>query len=327
MGSCYTGENDLWEYQMEVYRTSDGEIAKYVHDDGSETAIKAISKNNKELGHDPVSCGKWALFLSSSVGCPVGCTFCYLTTKNYPYHRLSSLQIYKNAIEAIEAEVEANPSIKNRFFKLSWMGMGDAMFKMKDIRLITEMICDYVRANGYACGIDGVDLSTSLPIWKDEYIDEMVELNEYLEQFPKMDINVEQRSRFRFFYSLGSMCREVRESIIPNTSFTVGSALIDILPKIQKAGIDVICHHVLLETVNDKLIDIHHLEEFFSKSDFELRLLRFNACPGSRHCPSPDFDDIVESLKGTIKRLRYQVSVGSEISAACGMFLMKEPKK
>lgn len=30
---------------MEVYRTTNGHVAKYVHDDGSETAIKTIPED------------------------------------------------------------------------------------------------------------------------------------------------------------------------------------------------------------------------------------------------------------------------------------------
>lgn len=312
---------------MEVYRSKDGEVVKYIHDDGSETAIKAISKKNPELGHDPVSCNKWALFISTSVGCSVGCKFCYLTSKNFPYYYLSSLQIYFNAIEAIEAEIKARPELKRKWFKLSWMGMGDCAMKFKDMIFISKAIVTYVREHGYACGCDGVDVSSTLPKWRDSWIEEMKDLNAFLEQFPKMAINTEQRSRFRFFYSLGSTFDTVRRrELIPNTAPVI-EILERILPLVQEAGIDVICHHVLLDRINDRNIDLADLEEWFSKYDYELRLLRFNKCPNSKFNPSPRFDEFVNHLKDKIKRIKYQISVGSEISAACGQFILKDMRK
>ena len=324
----------MFETKMECYRTKDDEVAKYVHEDGSETAIKAVTKKNPELGHDPISCSKWALFLSSSVGCQIGCKFCHLTLKKFPYNKLPSLAIYNNAIDAIDAEIKARPVLKRKFFKLSWMGMGDPMMIIDNVPSISKCIIKHVRENGLSAGCEGIDMSTTLPInmcqegSRTKWIEDLKELNEWLEQFPKNEINDEQNSRLRFFYSLMSMDFIARRSLVggKNTVSNPGFVINKVFPDIKKAGIDTICHHILLDGVNDSDKDLQELTEWFADSESELRLLRYNTCTGSPYKESPRFDEFAEHLKTRINRLRCQISVGSEVKSACGMFLMPKSK-
>lgn len=57
---------------MEVYRTINGHVAKYVHDDGSETAIKTIPPGEVGCGGYGSIGNKYNIFISTSVGCLVG---------------------------------------------------------------------------------------------------------------------------------------------------------------------------------------------------------------------------------------------------------------
>lgn len=121
---------------MEVYRTIDGTVAKYVHDDGSETAIKTTPVTTYGGIYGKVT-NKYNIFISTSVGCSVDCRFCYLTTKGCPVYNLTEEEIVGNVLAAIEAEVLHRPDLKNLFCKLSWMGMGDAYFDtQKCIKLL-----------------------------------------------------------------------------------------------------------------------------------------------------------------------------------------------
>lgn len=126
---------------MEIYRTKDNLVLKYIHNDGSETAIKNVPSCDNEINFltgdiVPVAKdrNKFSVFISSSVGCHVGCKFCYLTVKKYPYHQLTKEQIIDNTKKAIIDAVNSNPELENKYVKLSFMGMGDILFlKPKDI--------------------------------------------------------------------------------------------------------------------------------------------------------------------------------------------------
>ena len=106
---------------MEVYNNVDKTVYKYIHDDGSETAIKLTNTE------------KYSIVISCSVGCNVGCTFCYLTIKKCPYYRLTALNIFNNVKEAFEYQIKETPDIVNKQVKLCYMGMGDAFSEFRRV--------------------------------------------------------------------------------------------------------------------------------------------------------------------------------------------------
>ena len=74
---------------FDVYRTEDGTVSKYIHEDGSETAIKLVKSTQNVLNPitntmDKVESdrNKYSIFISCSVGCFMKCKFCHLTLKN-----------------------------------------------------------------------------------------------------------------------------------------------------------------------------------------------------------------------------------------------------
>ena len=78
--------------------------------------------------------------------------------------------------------------------------------------------------------------------------------------------------------------------------------------------------------MNDSDIEVEMLADYFSNTNSQLRILRFNKCKGSKFNESSKFDSIIERLYSRLgdDKLKIQASPGSEVSAACGMFLMKE---
>jgi adenine C2-methylase RlmN of 23S rRNA A2503 and tRNA A37 len=113
---------------MEVYRTINGHVAKYVHDDGSETAIKTTPPGEVGCGGYGSIGNKYNIFISTSVGCPVSCKFCYLTVKKCPYHKLTARDVVLNVLDALTAELKERPGLRDMYTKISWMGMGDGFF-------------------------------------------------------------------------------------------------------------------------------------------------------------------------------------------------------
>jgi adenine C2-methylase RlmN of 23S rRNA A2503 and tRNA A37 len=325
---------------MEVYRTKDGQVSKYVHDDGSETAIKATSSCANDVDPEtgrivPVEIerNKFSVFISSSVGCPLGCRFCYLTVRKYPYHKLSAVEIIKNVSDALTAEFKHKPELRNKYMKLSWMGMGDPMLlnprEVKDISLeICKRATTHTFLNKFpVIGVDGVDIATVMPKnlntgWPHQYN----VLNDCLDKF-NVNPSSKGRSKVRLFYSLHGM--NERKELIPALRFN--SPIID-LQELNKFsnwyGIDIMLHNLLLEGVNDSNSTMNKIVLLIRNliPNAELRILRYNECENSPFKESKKFDALVKLYAKALAKVKYQTSSGSEIEAACGQFLCKELK-
>ncbi len=314
---------------MEVYRTKNGQVAKYVHDDGSETAIKTTPPGEVGCGGYGNIGNKYNIFISSSVGCPVGCKFCYLTVKKCPYHRLSAEAIALNVVEALNSELTVRPELRQMYTKLSWMGMGDGFLDTELVYNATEDIASYIQGFDMSLGIDGVDIATTLPKIPTTEIDYIKALSNSVWAMhlnPKRNyVKGTDRQPFRIFYSVHSAFEGTRKELIPHT-VDVYSA-IQYFKELEQQGITVILHHMFFDGVNDSDIDITYLLGLLDVFDnIELRLLRFNKCDGTTFTESKNFDSIIDTLYEKHKNIKVQISPGAEIAASCGMFLLSKFK-
>ena len=323
---------------MELYYTEDGKVSKYIHDNGAETTIKTTSSCNNTLNKTTGEIetikndkNKFSVFISSSVGCPLGCKFCYLTQNKFPYRKLSSKEIIDNVKEALISEIEHNPSIRKKYIKLSWMGMGDALLlEPYTFRKINEEILDWVLGDmGFAWGLDGIDLSTILPKaqHKGGWPHQLSNLNDYCNHSHRMNPANTFRSAVRLFYSLHFL--DHRDLYIPGGSpYGVRSDLKYLAKVTDWYGIDLIIHHIFFEGLNDSLgrnfyDDAQQLYSAISKyaDGCELRILRYNGCEGSKFRESTNFNELLKLYIDIFPKIKYQISSGSEIKAACGQFI------
>ena len=322
---------------METYITKDKQVVKYVHDDGSETTIKTVSSCdnilNKATGNIEivdVDRQKFSCFVSCSVGCPIGCKFCYLTVKKFPYHKLSSFEIIENVKEALAdrlcfkvLNIQHDTGINDKYMKLSWMGMGDALLLDPMVVYgVTKEILDYVTGLCLVEGIDGVDIGTVLPNGPKGWPFNLGMMNMMLREEYKINPLNKGRSPVRLFYSLhhGDLI-PIRKSIYAD---------FETLRKINHDfGVDVIIHHMFLEGINDNKKSLDDIKKLFNQYEFypELRILRYNECPNSSHKETKRFDELVKHASDIFPKIKYQISAGSEIKAACGQFICKVMKK
>ena len=212
------------------------------------------------------------------------------------------------------------------------MGMGDALLlDPLEVRELSMRLCDIAfdrqpefLGGMYLPGLDGIDISTCMPAstkrgWQHQY----GLLNDELRQF-KLNPASKGRSPLRLFYSLHSVYPKVRQTIMPNTAFCWSLKDIDSLRSFSDwYGIDVIFHHILLDGINDTMAHVKRLVEVVSTTGMELRFLRYNECDNSPYKESSKFDEIVKYCAEHLPKIKYQVSAGSEIKAACGQFLCK----
>lgn len=301
---------------VERYETDD--VIKFIHANGMETALKTVP-----------TCGntsnKAVLFVSSSVGCRQKCKFCYLTTKNMKYQYVDEDTIVEACKEVLEYV-----DISDKYFKLSFMGMGEAFDSCIDIHSITLDVISYALSNELVAGIDGVDIGTSAPTKYDiSTIDDIHFINEYLSDLRHSGIpfnpenNYRERSLVRLFFSLHSTDNGCRRSLMP-----MARSMRDLNTLVRKFKMyNVIFHCMFLDGVNDSVSDIVNVRDYIfwqkDSQDIELRLLRFNKCADSKYFESPRIDEIINFFKQQDLKFKYQVSAGSEITAACGQFLCK----
>lgn len=331
---------------LEIYRTEDNTVTKFIHADGSETAIKAVPSQStfvdKETGAIDIRFtdrNKYSIFISSSTGCYLKCPFCHLTIKNSVYKKLDTVGVLQNIKDALKHEIHTRPELKNRFVKICWMGMGDAINQPNMVYDVTIELMDWIMDRGYAVGLDSVDVSTVMPNVDDRWIGIFAQLNKELEKYPLNPDTamVEQaemathstytdRSLFRLFYSLHSAMQTTRNEMVPNTT-ALATAVIK-LKRLQEKGVSILFHQLFVEGLNDKDREIDVLVEFLNNHfpENELRVLRYNFCDKS---PYREWESIIGQLGQRLKghqKIKIQTSAGSEVQAACGQFLVSQPK-
>lgn len=332
---------------MKTYETQDQLVLKYLHDDNSETAIKAVSSCDTILNpitgkveHNSVERNKYSVFASVSAGCFMKCEFCYLTLKDMKYQKLSEDTILANLIEALTHQIKVNPALSERYIKLCWMGMGDAIVAPEIVVNVTKRFLSYVFQNKYAKGLDGVDISSVIPNnTNPKWIEAFKYLNLYLKDIPKNPNNEvivhseqissmvtrnKERSPLRLFYSLHSAVQETRDKIIPN-SLPLTEAMVQLKFFSDFDRRNLIFHHMFMEGINDSDEEFEALIRFLVDWEIarhhELRILRYNHCDNTPIKESPRFEEFIKELAKVQQRLKVQISTGTEISAACGQFL------
>lgn len=332
---------------MESFITDDGTVAKFIHDDGSETAIKVVKSCSNFQDPDTgrietewVDRNKYSVFISASLGCYMKCKFCHLTIKDSSYAKLQTAQVVANVKEAIEAEIQRKPEMRDRYVKLCWMGMGDAVNQPAMVHDATLELMEWLMSNGYTRGLDCVDLSTVLPRVDDAWIERFRALNEALASYPvnpdsfrieQAEVSTqktyEHRSRFRLFYSLHSAIQATREVMVPKAM-----ALAEAIPRLQRftadGGPNLLLHTVFVEGLNDGAGEVDAmlglLKTHFPEN--ELRVLRYNFCDRSPYREMDTIDLAVSRIAQEHSALKVQTSAGREVAAACGQFLVAVPR-
>jgi adenine C2-methylase RlmN of 23S rRNA A2503 and tRNA A37 len=335
--------------KQEVFVSDDSLTTKIIHADNSETAVKMVSSCDTirnpvtgKLEHNSIDRNKYSVFASASHGCFMKCKFCYLTMKGMKYAKLDENAILENLKSALAVQADHDPDIADRYVKLCWMGMGeDQMIRPDRTARLTMDFLTYVMDNKLAAGVDGVDLATVLPphIHR-RWMDVFHELDYQLKQFPtnpnnKLMVHAQgatgpqeyiNRSRFRVFYSLHSAIQETRNEIIPGAT-PLDEAVATLKDYAKGNQHNVIFHHMFIHGVNDSDREIDALINFHKKhglEKYEFRILRYNHCDNTPLSESDRFETILDRLAAEIPFLKVQISVGSEVRAACGQFIVRQ---
>lgn len=336
--------------------SDDRTVTKIVHDDSSETAIKTVSSCDTIMTEDgefelnETDRNKYSIFISDSAGCYMKCKFCYLTLKEMRHTKLDGLHLFDNLREAVHERIIAQadgdlPHIQDKFVKLCWMGMGDAMINTHKVYATTQSMMNYIMQHELAIGLDGVDLSTVMPKIHDVTgaLNELKRLDAALEEYPlnphndilvhrnkefsNTELTYPARSRFRLFYSLHSAIQSSRDDLIPN-AMPLDKAIPALVEYSENNKYNVIFHHMFMDGFNDSDEEVDALIALIEKyelQNYELRILRYNTCEVSTYIHESDnFKNIIRRLMNAHPHIKVQISAGSEVKAACGQFLVTD---
>lgn len=321
---------------MRKVTSRDGETIKYTHEESmSETTVKLSKscKNSIENGRivsEEVDNHAATIFISCASGCNLGCRICWLTTKGgYKYKPKN----YQTITREVESVLKATPELKDKYIKLSFMGMGDALH-LSNFDTITYSITEISRfIRNYSLGLDGIDIGTCVPasvtfenVNKLVFLCKLINKANWLttvgEDFSPYR-NYHSRSKLRVFISLHHTDDASRKVLMPNSA---GLPTLIELAEYLRPYTDLIFHYTLLDSFNMSPFDISRLQDLFGGfgrfSYDELRLLKYNDCGNSDFVsPSEEkFIEFAEEISKFVDKLKVQTSVGSEIEAACGMF-------
>lgn len=316
---------------------------KYIHSDGSETSIKLLPSGQFDTSGGDVKStfedrNKYSIIISASTGCAMSCNFCHITQKESKYVRLQAEQILQNLKDAISEEAKEHPEIANKYIKLCWMGMGEAILISKSVRWVTVKLLDWVMENKYAKGLDGVDIATVMPKLGDGWMNEFSMLNDVLSKYEVNPNNhvvpnagftkfneYKERSALRLFYSLHSTEQETRDIMIPN-AMPIDKAMTKIKHFHDKTNVNIVLHYMFMDGINDSEEQIEHLNNFMSVNDldgFELRILRYNGHSEAIR-ESDSFRDIIRNVADARSKFKVQFSSGFEVLSACGQFVIDD---
>ena len=319
---------------MNVVVNKDNTVFNIIHKNGVQTSVKVSPSGKFSIDcldrNNPIqeNKNKYTVIVSSSKGCQLSCTFCHLTANNKQFENIKEEDIINNVMEAIRY-VGSKVDLSSKYIKLCYMGEGEALFSLKKTKNTASDIVNKVIEEGLACGLDGIDISTTMPKIPKDLVSSLVSMNEYFKEkhlkLNPYNHNSKDRSIVRLFYSLHHYKQEVRDTLIPKTQNidkVVGS-----LDDLNSKGVNVVTHYMFMNNVNDSLEDINRLVEFTNKhyslyKNSELRILRFNS-PTDNLIESEKMKNIINHLAKNLEvgKFKVQFSAGEDIKAACGMFL------
>lgn len=314
---------------MEIKKTTDGSVYKFIHADSSETAIKDVGGCS---GLGPDASAKYSVFASCSYGCVKQCKFCMLHTKGTSYRRIPPINVMSNIYHATSYAVTERPSLKKKKIKLSWMGMGEPFLEIGPMLFSSKKFIEYALRQKLASGFDCIDIGTSLPFikgYKNLYQDIIgllhldLRSSWALHDLEGSDLSTRERPLIRVFASIGSFDDDRRTELMGSGNFDTRLTRLNYALKTQNIHNAVICHLVLLDGVNDDDAEVERVVTYFKNHpEIELRLLRYNHCSGSPYVESERFEEISNVFLGELKKVKVQMSPGSEVMAACGQFLV-----
>lgn len=249
---------------------------------------------------DATTAARATLCLSTQVGCPLACTFCYSGRMAFA-RNLSTGEILGQFL-GVKKQLESAPARIN----VVYMGMGEPLLNRRAVLDSLEVLTD---PNGFGVSPRRVTVSTA---------GLARELESFVREAPSVGLAV----------SLHATRNGLRDRLMPiNRRYPLAELLEAIrnlpLPRRRKVTFE----YVLLGGENDSEQDARELSCLLRGVKAKVNLIAFNPWPGAPHRPSSP--EAAERFMEVLARQGYTVSLrrsrGADVLAACGQLAGQAP--
>jgi 23S rRNA (adenine2503-C2)-methyltransferase len=284
-----------------IESSRDGTV-KYVFslEDGKTIESVYIPEPPTDSGSQSLPPTRATLCLSTQVGCPLACTFCYSGT--IAFARNLTVGEILGQFLGVKADREHTPPRTNVVF----MGMGEPLLNTRAVLGALDVLTD---PDGFSVSPRRVTVSTAGLV---------PEIETFVREAPKIGLAV----------SLHATTNALRERIMPiNRKYSIEKLMDKLrqlpLPRRRKITFE----YVLLGGENDSEQDALDLASLLRGTRNKVNLIAYNPWPGSPHRSSSHgaTERFMEILvkKGLTVSLRR--SRGDDILAACGQLAGRIP--
>jgi len=277
-------------------------LERYGSRDGTTRCLLELEDGRKVETVDIPDTGRRTVCLSTQVGCPLKCSFCFSGTVRFE-RNLTPGEILGQFLLA-ESRRPPSPARTNVVF----MGMGEPLLNSTAVLASLRVLTD---PDGFAVSPRRITVSTA---------GLASELERFARQAPAIGIAV----------SLHASNNETRGRLMPiNRSYPL-EALLEAtrrlpLPRRRRITFE----YVLLGDENDSPADARGLAELLRGVRAKVNLIAFNPWPGVPHRASTA--EATERFREILSERGYTVSLrrsrGDDILAACGQLGSREPSR
>jgi 23S rRNA (adenine2503-C2)-methyltransferase len=234
--------------------------------------------------------GHTTVCLSTQVGCPVRCRFCFSGR--------DGLKRNLTAGEMADSLRLALPKEGFESLNIVIMGMGEPFFNYANLKTFLSL-CQAKR--GFNIGSRRVTVST---------VGVLPGIVKFAEDFPQMNLAV----------SLHAPNEKLRRLIIPGAPSKISELIPALKSYFSKTKRLVTFEYVMIEGINDGIKEAGELARLLRDLDCKINLIPLNDVPGQEFSGSPEAN--ILRFEGKLRECGLNVTVrrskGGEIKGACG---------
>ncbi|MBR5901301.1 23S rRNA (adenine(2503)-C(2))-methyltransferase RlmN [bacterium] len=247
--------------------------------------------------------GHRTVCLSTQVGCPVSCRFCFSGR--------DGLKRNLTLGELADSLRLALPKTGRESLNLVIMGMGEPFYNYANLKAFLALCKD---KKGFDIGSRRITVST---------VGVIPGIENFAADFPQMNLAV----------SLHAPNEKLRRLIIPRAPSKISELMPALKDYFSKTKRLVTFEYVMIKDLNDGLKEAGELARLVNGLDCKINLIPLNDVPGGEFSGSPEKK--ILQFEGRLKEAGLNVTVrrskGGEISGACGQLAARRnapgPKK